>query len=247
MKCLKMTFSAAHTGFRSLPYRSGIVYNFVNDCLYDRKEKYSIIAKLVGKGPKTVLDLPCGTGYLMKFLHPLITYTGFDLNHRFLKKIKNDWNKGKIRLNKIVLKQYNIFDFEKYPKEKQDVIVFCDILHHVYDENSQKHLELVENAKKHAKKIIICEPVAIRPQDINAHDILGKSVMKITKFFPERIIKILDFFLADNDGINSYSKRASWKHNENTLRNLYHKMGFNKIYTFMDDFIGVWESNGVIH
>jgi hypothetical protein len=105
---------------------------------------------------------------------------------------------------------------------------------------------LIENAKNHTDKIIICEPVAIRPKDINAHDILGKAVMKITRFFPERIIKILDFLLADNDGINSYSKRANWKQNEQTLKDLYYKMGIKKIYNFIDDYIGVWERNGEI-
>jgi SAM-dependent methyltransferase len=230
------------TGFRSLPYRSGIIYNFVTDCLYDRYEKFSTIAKLIGNGTqKKVLDLPCGTGFLTRFLHPSTIYTGFDLNHRFLKKIKKDWIKGKIKLQKVLLKQYNIFDYDKYPKEMQDAIVFCDILHHIYDSKSNRHIELVENAKKYAKKIIICEPVAIRPQDINADAFLGRAMMKLTKFFPEKIIKILDFFLADNDGINSYDNRASWQYNEESLVKFYKSLGFNKIYNLVDDYIGVWE------
>ena len=228
-------------GFRSLPYRSGIIYNFVTDCLYDRYEKYSTIAQLIGNGAKKVLDLPCGTGFLTRFLSSSTIYTGFDLNHRFLKKIKKDKEKGKIRIRKIILKQYNIFDFERYPEEIQDVIVLCDILHHIYDENTNRHLELVENAKKHAKKIILCEPVAVRPQEMHAHAFIGKTTIFITKFFPEKIIKILDFFLADNDGINSYNKRASWQHNEESLKELYKNLGFKKILKLTDDFIGVWE------
>ena len=69
-------------GFRSLPYRSGIIYNFVTDCLYDRFEKYSTIAKLIGNGSKKVFDLPCGTGFLTRYLDPSIHYEGWDLNHR---------------------------------------------------------------------------------------------------------------------------------------------------------------------
>ena len=76
-------------GFKSLIYRSGWLYNAITRRLYDQDKKFLTIAKLIGKGPKRVLDLPCGTGYLMRFLHPLIEYEGVDLNHRFLKRIKN--------------------------------------------------------------------------------------------------------------------------------------------------------------
>lgn len=226
------------TGFRSLPYRSGILYNWLTQSLYDVQKKFLTIAKLIGNNSKKVLDLPCGSGYLIRFLHPSTYYTGYDLNHRFLKKIKRDWEKGRIKLRKVILKQQNIFDFDKYPKEKQDVIVLCDILHHVYP----NHLELVENAKNYAKKIIICEPVAIRPKDMNGHDYLAKSVIYITKFFPESILKILDFFVGDNDGINSFDNRANWKHDEESLKDLYYSMGFDKIYKLTDDYFGIWEN-----
>ncbi len=225
-------------GFRSLPYRSGILYNWLTQRLYDQKKKFLTISTLIGNNSKKVLDLPCGTGFLTRFLHPSTYYTGYDLNHRFLKKIKKDWYKGRINLKKVVLKQHDIFDYDNYPKEKQDVIVFCDILHHVYP----KHIELVENAKNFANKIIICEPVAVRPQDMNGHDFLARGIISLTKFFPERVIKFLDFFLADNDGINSFEDRAGWKHNETSLKDLYKSMGIHKIYNIVDDYIGIWEA-----
>ncbi|TFG04365.1 MAG: class I SAM-dependent methyltransferase [Promethearchaeota archaeon] len=230
-----------NTGFRSLPYRSGNIYNMVTKCLYDQSKKFMTIAKLIGRGSISVMDLPCGTGYLARFLDYDITYTGYDLNHRFLKKILSDWRKGRINLRKMVLRQIDIFDFDKYPKEKQDVIILCDIIHHVYDKGSNKHLELVENAKKHAKKVIICEPVAVKPDQINAKNFLGRWTMRVTKHFPDKIIKYLDFFLADNDGINSYDKRSDWQHDPTSLMNFYNKLGFNKIYNLDDDYIGIWE------
>ena len=139
-----------------------------------------------------------------------------------------------------MLKQQNIFDFDNYPEEQQDVIVLCDILHHVYP----KHIELVENAKNHAKKIIICEPVhsVNNFEELSGRDFLSKTIIFVTKFFPESIIKILDFFLADNDGINHFDNRAGWQHNEESLKKLYVSMGFNKIYNLMDDCIGIWEN-----
>ncbi len=119
------------------------------------------------------------------------------------------------------------------------MIVFCDILHHIFP----KHLDLVENAKKYAKKIIICEPVAIKPQDIHARDKFFKAIFFFARFFPERMVKIFDFMFFDNDGINSYEKRSQWKHNDRSLKELYHNIGVSKIYNITDDYIGVWEEN----
>lgn len=233
-----MAVKTPSTGFRSLPYRSGYVYNWLTKRLYDQKKKFLSIATLIGNNSKRVLDLPCGTGLLTRFLHPSNIYEGWDLNHRFLKRIKTDWKKGRINLSKVVLKHQNIFDYDSY-NEKKDVIVFCDILHHVYP----NHIELVENAKKCAKKIIICEPTVVKPKDnMNGHDLLAKCVIKVSKVFPERLVKILDFFFGDNDGINPYEERNCWKYTHETLKKMYYSMGFNKIYDISDDCIGIWEA-----
>ena len=233
-----MTVKSITTGFRSIPYRSGYVYNWMTKRLYDQHKKFMSIAKLIGNGSKKVLDLPCGTGFLTHYLPNNIIYEGWDLNRKFLIKIRKDWNRGKAKPKKIILKQNNIFNFDEYP-DNADIIVFCDILHHIYP----KHIDLVENAKNYAKKIIICEPVAVRPQDnMNGHDALAKTVIKISKFFPQKLIKILDFLFADNDGINSFEKRSCWKHTNESLKELYYHLGFNKIYNILDDYIGIWEA-----
>jgi len=233
-----MTVKSITTGFRSIPYRSGYVYNWMTKRLYDQHKKFMSIAKIIGNGSKKVLDLPCGTGFLTHYLTDNIIYEGWDLNRKFLIKIRKDWNRGKAKPRKIILKQNNIFNFDEYP-DNADIIVFCDILHHIYP----KHIDLVENAKNFAKKIIICEPIAVRPKDnMNGHDALAKSIIKISKYFPERLIKILDFLFADNDGINSFEKRSCWKYSNESLKELYYHLGFNKIYNILDDYIGVWEA-----
>ena len=79
------------TGFKSLLYRSGFVYNFVNQRGYEFKKKFKTIATIVcSNGAKKVLDLPCGTGYLTRYLDPDVIYEGWDLNRKFLTKIRFD-------------------------------------------------------------------------------------------------------------------------------------------------------------
>ncbi len=230
-------------GFRSLLYRSGWLYNAITRRLYDQDKKFFTIATLIGEGPKKILDLPCGTGYLMRFLDPAIEYEGADLNRRFLKRIrKKELKKRNIKLTKIMLQYKNIFDFQDYQGEKKDVIVLCDILHHIYP----KHVDLINIAKKISNKIIICEPYVIKPKEISAHDKLLKTVIFIGKYLPKSLFKIVDFLFLDNDGINSYQMRSQWNLNKKSLKIFLKSMGFKKIYNISDEFIAVWESQDIM-
>lgn len=234
-----MVLKIETAGFRSLMYRSGWLYNAVTRRLYDQDKKFSTIATFIGKGPKKVLDLPCGTGYLMRFLHPAIEYEGADLNPRFLKRIrKKELKKRKIKLTKIILRHKNIFDFQDYQGKKKDVIVLCDILHHIYP----KHIDLINIAKKIANKIVVCEPYVINPKEISARDKLFKIIIFFGKHLPKPLLKIIDFLLLDNDGINSFQMRSQWNLDEKSLKEFYRVMGFNNVYKILDEYIAIWES-----
>ncbi len=132
----------------------------------------------------------------------------------------------------------NIFDFDKYPNEKMDVVLFSGILHHIYP----RHLDLVEHAKGPANRIIICEPYAIKPTDIDAHDWTAKVLIYLMKHLPERLYKWVDILLADNDGINSYEQRQEWNYNKVGLKKLYQKLGIQKIMPLKDEIIGIWDA-----
>lgn len=226
-------------GFKSLMYRSGWLYNAITRRLYDQDIKFLTIAKLIGKGPQKILDLPCGTGYLMRFLHPLIEYEGVDLNQRFLKRIrKKELKKRNIKLEKIALKHRDIFDLKDYAGKKFDVIVISDILHHIFP----KHVELINLVKNYARKIIVCEPYAVKPTDINPRDKLFKLIVYFGKFLPLPIYKVIDFFFLDNDGINPYYKRSKWGFDLKSLNEFFKTMGFNKNFRLLDEYIGIWDS-----
>jgi len=225
--------------FRSLIYRSGWLYNAVTRRLYDQDTKFYRIATIIGKGPQRILDLPCGTGYLMRFLHPAIEYEGVDLNNRFLKRIKTkELKKRNIKLKKIIIHQKNIFDYQDYKGQKKDIVVICDILHHIYP----KHIDLINMAKKISNKIIICEPYVIKPREISARDKLFKIMIFFGKHLPLPLFKIIDFLFLDNDGINTYHRRSKWNLDKKGLAKFYKSMGFKNIQKILDEYIAIWES-----
>ena len=237
-----MSSKKTKPGFRSLPYLSGHIYNWVNKRLYNWDKKFASLAKMVeiavgNKRNPTVLDLPCGTGYLARYLLPHVDYEGWDLNTAFLKKLRLDYRKGRFGPKKVSIRLQNIFNYDKYPEEKKDVIVFSGILHHIYP----KHTELVKKAKNHANAIVISEPYAVKPQDITAYDPAAKLFIFMFKFLPERLFKYVDFFLADNDGLNPFKNRSDWRVDAEGLRKMYKGFGIDKTYVFMDECLGIWK------
>ncbi len=227
------------TRFRSLVYRSAMVYNFTNQRAYEFYKRFKLIGEIIKKEKaKVILDLPCGTGFLTRYLEKNITYIGWDLNHRFLAKIKKDKKRGRVKPKKVILSQKNIFDFDSYPSNV-DAIVLCDILHHVIP----NHKKLVENAKKKAKIVIICEPIAVKPDQIKAKDWIARTTLFILKHFPEKLYRLIDFFFADNDGINRFENRLKWSHTKESLKKLYNDFGIEdkNIYHVGDELLGVWK------
>jgi SAM-dependent methyltransferase len=106
-------------------------------------KRYALIAEEIGDN-KRVFELGCGTAMVYPFLHQGCAYEGWDLNDRFLAFAKK-------RGARNVLKR-NVFDFNGYPDN--DVILICDVLHHLVP----LHTKLVQEALQRTKRLIVSEP-----------------------------------------------------------------------------------------
>ncbi len=233
-----MTTRTSSTKFTSIMYRSGFIYKLVQVVAFEFKTKFRILANIAMRNnAKTILDIGCGIGQITTYLDSNIIYEGWDLNQSFLEKIKKDWLKGKIKPKKVILRNNDIFNFEDYPDV--DCIVLCDILHHI----SPRHIELVESVKEHAKRVVICD--GFGKDNAQGQNWLSKTVLKAARHLPDTLMKYVDYFLGDNDGINLYEDRSEWAPKRDEILSMYESFDIQKehIYHLDDEIIGVWENS----
>ena len=128
----------------ALPYLHPALYYIFLFTLHRKtlNRRYKFVAKEVGHN-KLVFELGCGPGFLAEYLDKSCTYTGWDMNKKF---VKHAISKGRN------VKLKNIFSFADYPKN--DVCVIVDVLHHI----TPNEKTIVKNALIKTKKLIIIEP-----------------------------------------------------------------------------------------
>lgn len=197
----------------TIMYRYPQAYDLVVRIIHGKslKKRYEIIGKEIGEHKK-VFELGCGTSKVYPFLHKGCEYEGWDLNERFLEFC---------RRRGIKVSKKDIFDFEDYPDN--DVIIICDLLHHVIP----KHEKLVVEALKRSKKLIISEPArSFKPP---------KMLKPIVLFF--------NYSMGDYDGINDPHTQLEWDYNEERLRNFFQRLGCTKTINVGWDMIAVFDSH----
>lgn len=184
----------------SIPYLSPRIYK-IWQRVVDREmdEQYKEIARVVGKN-KRVFEPGCGPALLFSYLPDGCSYVGWDLNKKFVEYARR---KG------INVYQRDIFDFKKYPQS--DVIVVCDLLHHIFPRDKL----FIEEARKRTKKLIVVEPYKTSR----------------FSFLPYPILYFYDRIIGDDDGINCFYHRKEWKFEKaGYLKEYFQKLGASKTY-----------------
>lgn len=179
-------------------YRSPLLYSIAIRILH--MKGFYIIKKIVGKRKK-VFEPACGFGRLQKYLHPSCSYSGIDLNNKFIefgkKKGLNIWTG-------------NIFEEKNYAET--DIIILSDILHHLTREEINK---IITISKKFSKeKIVIMEPAFVGIAS-------GKGI------FSKLIAKI--FAKIDFDGVNHITHWFTKKEYDELFQNIQSTYKFSNI------------------
>ncbi len=160
---------------KSFMYLHPLIYECGIHLLYF--DGLKILKPIIGE-KKEVFEPACGYGRIKRFISPSCTYSGIDLNMRFV-------SYGRKRHRDI--KPGNIFDIANY--KPSDVIIFSDILHHLTSKNIRELFALAVRFCK--EKIVIVEPqfVTFAAKKNTFSKTLGK------------IMAVMDY-----DGINEIEK-----------------------------------------
>ncbi len=111
----------------------------------DFDKRYRFMASFA-KDNDSVLEPACGPAILADYLPPSVNYCGFDTNNRFIEYARNRGINASIG---------NVLEKNCY--KPADVVVICDILHHLKPVDRPTLVRYCyESAKKY---LIICDPV----------------------------------------------------------------------------------------
>jgi len=196
---------------KSIVYKYPTLYRFF--LTLNHGKKLQDIYQIVAKKIdkyKTVIDVGSGICLLKNHLHVTNQYFGIDLNENFVRYARS---KG---INAIKM---NMFNFKKYPKA--DVYVICGTLHHIYP----KHGLLIKKLKNKGK-LIVCEGAK--------KNLLQEN--KVTYL----VRKLLDKFLLDNDGINTFDNRNKWNLSKNDLKVFFQKLKAREIFFYKNFVFAIW-------
>jgi len=192
-------------------YKNPSFYNIFLKILHGRslRKRYEVIAREIG-GKKRIFEPGCGTCLIYPYLQAGCEYEGWDLNESFVRFNVKSGRK---------VHQKDIFDFADYPSN--DVILLCDLLHHIVP----RHEELIKGALKKTEKLIISEPPS--------------------SFKLQRKFKWIAFFfhktLFDDDGINPFDKMVEWDYPREKLTSLFNNYGCTKIIKVGCNLIAVFD------
>ena len=178
-------------------------------------KRYFYMASFAQKGD-LVLEPACGPAILADFLPPGIHYRGFDTNKNFVDyALKKHFG---VYLG-------NVFDIKKYCQA--DVVVACDILHHLKPIDRKR---FIKNCFSSAKKaFIICEP--------------GKRKQASGGIFPSLRKQIVEW--SEKDGTNDFRTEYFLTHDQ-LLNQIKHGFGVipssveRKIEHFGEDVVTVF-------
>lgn len=160
---------------KSLIYQNSFFYflgfKLLHKCDISLRNKF--IAGLVNKD-ETVLEPGCGPGVLANFLPDNVNYVGFDLNESF---VSYGLKRGSNLYLGDVLKESSY--------KKADVVVVCDILHHIKLKDRKR---LIEYSYSHTGRVyVFCECTK------ETKGLWRKIIYPVSSRF---------FQFLDNDGIN---------------------------------------------
>ena len=90
-----------------------------------------------------ILDIGCGTGYIVNYLPKDVTYIGFDVNSKYIKYAKKKYNNLNYSFNCEYLSKDALIKYGQF-----DIVMMNGLVHHLNDDDTINILMLANNCLK---------------------------------------------------------------------------------------------------
>jgi SAM-dependent methyltransferase len=143
------------TGIRRI-LEFSFFYDLLMDMLGRKKGVISYVNDFVKPQPNSkILDVGCGTSYILNMLPKSIDYTGFDLNEKYISD-----NKIKYPSAKFYVAKADTFLTE----EKYDIVLCNALVHHLTDTEVKVLFNNIKRFLKPSGRLIMLDPVRVNQQ-----------------------------------------------------------------------------------
>lgn len=116
-----------------------------------RGRKYLVNNYVKGSSSR-ILDIGCGTGYILDYLNKDVNYKGYDLNQTYIDFAKKKYPQYDFhceRVNKMELNESEQFDY----------VIATGLLHHLNDQESSELIEIAYSGLKKGGKFLTLDGV----------------------------------------------------------------------------------------
>jgi ubiquinone/menaquinone biosynthesis C-methylase UbiE len=142
--------------------------------------------KIIGKKPKTAIDLGCGTGdVVLQFVEKGLTVTGIDFSEVAISKAKN-------KLTEMNLKaEFIKTDLNNLNLDKKADIIFCKFVL-AFIEDKTKFLKSVKKMMRKNSVFILITPILRESVEYTKEDkpFIAVDLKKLKKLFKENFGKV---------------------------------------------------------
>jgi len=146
-----------------------LFYSLTQKIMSGQTQRSKIVRNII-KENSNVLDIGCGTAKIIESIPP-VNYFGYDINKAYLNHAKKKYYSSKI---KFFCKKFTQSEIRKLPKF--DYVLLFGIIHHLNDHEVSKLFFLLKKVLKKKGKLLTCDPVFIKKQNILAKFLLNNDV-----------------------------------------------------------------------
>ena len=169
------------SGLRSL-LSTSLVYDLFQSVIGGKRARKYVVHNYINnklKNGSNVLDIGCGTGYVLDYFGTEVNYIGYDLDETYIEYANKKYQgKGKFYCQRV--KEMNLAE-----KDKFDFVMAMGLLHHLNDQESIELFGIAHSVLKEGGHFLTLDGVFTDEQSTASKYILNNDRGKHVRYLNE--------------------------------------------------------------